>query len=97
MRLTTPRVVPTAESWTEEQREIVEPMLARGPLLNIFRTLLIHPPAAKAFLVWGSYILGRKSTLPPRERARSSSFAPASSAAPAMSGPSMCRSVAVPA
>jgi hypothetical protein len=56
MRLTTPRVVPAAgESWTEEQREIVEPMLARGPVLNIFRTLLIHPAAAKAFLVWGGY------------------------------------------
>jgi len=57
-----------AESWTEEQREIVEPMLARGPVLNIFRTLLNHPVAAKAFLVWGGYILSRKSTLPPRER-----------------------------
>ena len=69
MRLTTPRVLPAAgEGWTEEQREIVEPMLARGPVLNIFRTLLIHPPAAKAFLVWGGYILSRKSTLPPRER-----------------------------
>ena len=92
MRLTTPRVVPpAAESWTEEQREIVEPMLARGPILNIFRTLLTHPPAAKAFLVWGGYILGRKSTLPPRER-EIVIFAPASSAAPAMNGPSMCRS-----
>ena len=69
MRLTTPRVVPVAaEDWTEEQREIVEPMLKRGPLLNIFRTLLIHPAAARAFLVWGGYILSRKSTLPPRER-----------------------------
>ncbi len=69
MRLTAPRVVPvSAESWTEEQREIVEPMLARGPILNIFRTLLTHPAAAKAFLVWGGYILGRKCTLPPRER-----------------------------
>ena len=69
MRLTTPRVAAAAaESWTEEQREIVEPMLARGPLLNIFRTLLTHPAAAKACLVWGGYILGRKSTLPPRER-----------------------------
>ena len=35
MRLTTPRVLPAAgEGWTEEQREIVEPMLARGPVLN---------------------------------------------------------------
>jgi 4-carboxymuconolactone decarboxylase len=69
MRLTSPRVAPAAaESWTEEQREIVEPMLKRGPLLNIFRTLLIHPAAARAFLVWGGYVLSRKSTLPPRER-----------------------------
>jgi 4-carboxymuconolactone decarboxylase len=69
MRLATPRVAPVpAESWTEEQREIVEPMLARGPILNIFRTLLTHPAAARAFLVWGGYILGRKCTLPPRER-----------------------------
>ena len=69
MRLMTPRVAPApAESWTEEQREIVEPLLARGPLLNIFRTLLTHPAAARAFLVWGSYILSAKSTLPRRER-----------------------------
>ncbi len=69
MRLTTPRVAPVpADGWTEEQREIVEPMLARGPILNIFRTLLTHPAAARAFLVWGGYILGRKCTLPPRER-----------------------------
>jgi len=71
MRLTTPRVAPVPpDGWTEEQREIAEPMLARGPMLNIFRTLLAHPAAAKAFLVWGGYILGRKSTLPPRERER---------------------------
>lgn len=69
MRLTTPRVAPVpVESWTEEQREIAAPMLARGPLINIFRTLLTHPAAAKAFLVWGGYILSRKSTLPPRQR-----------------------------
>jgi 4-carboxymuconolactone decarboxylase len=69
MRLTAPRVVPAAaESWSEEQRAIVEPMLARGPVLNIFRTLLNHAAAAKAFLVWGGYVLSRKNTLPPRER-----------------------------
>jgi alkylhydroperoxidase family enzyme len=69
MRLTTPRVASVpAEDWTAEQREIVEPMLARGPVLNIFRTFLTHPAAARAFLVWGGYILSRKSTLPPRER-----------------------------
>jgi 4-carboxymuconolactone decarboxylase len=69
MRLTAPRIAPApAESWTDEQREIVGPMLARGSVLNIFRTLLSHPAAAKAFLVWGGYILSRKSTLASRER-----------------------------
>ena len=69
MRLTTPRIAPApAETWTDEQREIVEPMLARGSVLNIFRTLLTHPAAARAFLVWGGYILSRKSTLASRER-----------------------------
>ena len=69
MRLKSPRVLPVAaETWTEEQREIVAPMLARGRIINIFRTMLTHPVAAKAFLTWGGYILSRKSTLPPRER-----------------------------
>ena len=69
MRLKSPRVPPVAaESWTEEQREIAAPILARGRIINIFRTMLTHPVAAKAFLTWGGYILSRKSTLPPRER-----------------------------
>ena len=69
MRLTKPRIPPVPpEKWTEEQREIVAPMQARGRIINIFRTMLTHPAAAKAFLTWGGYILSRKSTLPPRER-----------------------------
>ena len=61
--------MPAADkSLTEEQREIVEPMLARGPVLNIFRTLAVHPAAAKAFLVWGGYVPGPQQHLPPRER-----------------------------
>ena len=69
MRLTSPRVLPVVlDGCTPEQREIVEPMLARGKVLNIFRTMLTHPVAAKAFLVWGGYILSKQSTLPPRER-----------------------------
>ena len=69
MRLTTPRIMPAADNGlTEEQREIVAPMQARGPVLNIFRTLLNHPAAAKGFLGWGGYVLSRKNTLPPRER-----------------------------
>ena len=69
MRLTAPRVAPVPlDGCTAEQREIVEPMLARGKVLNIFRTMLTHPVAARAFLAWGGYILSKKSTLPPRER-----------------------------
>jgi 4-carboxymuconolactone decarboxylase len=69
MRLTTPRIMPAADNdLTEEQREIVAPMQARGSVLNIFRTLLNHPAAAKGFLGWGGYVLSRKNTLPPRER-----------------------------
>src|SRR4051794_14554937 len=70
MRLTKPRIPPVdAENWTEEQRELVVPMLERrGKIINIFRTMITHPAAAKAFLAWGGYILSRKSTLPPRQR-----------------------------
>ena len=70
MRLTSPRIAPVAlDGCTEEQREIAAPMLERrGKVLNIFRTLLNHAAAAKAFLVWGGYVLSRKNTLPPRER-----------------------------
>ncbi len=69
MRLTRPRIAPVPEGdWTPEQREIVQPMQARGGVLNIFRTLLNHPAAIRAFLAWGSYVLSRKNTLPARER-----------------------------
>ena len=69
MRLTTPRILPAADNGlTEEQREIVVPIQERGPVLNIFRTLLNHPAAAKGFLGWGRYVLSRNNSLPPRER-----------------------------
>ena len=70
MRLTKPRIPPVAaENWTAEQRELVAPIQERrGKIINIFRTMITHPAAAKAFLTWGGYILSRKSTLPPRER-----------------------------
>ena len=47
MRLTKPRIPPVPpENWTEEQRELVAPMQARGRIINIFRTMLTHPAAA---------------------------------------------------
>jgi 4-carboxymuconolactone decarboxylase len=69
MRENTPRVQPVAQAqWSDEQREVLEPLAARGPVLNIFKTLAVHPAAMKAFLAWGRYILGPHSTLAPRDR-----------------------------
>lgn len=69
MRLSKPRFlpVPTAD-WTAEQTEIAQPMVQRGKMLNIFRTLLNHPDAMRGFMGWGSYVLSKKNTLPARER-----------------------------
>jgi len=69
MRLTTPRIPPVEQTaWSDEQREILAPIAARGPVLNIFKTLAVHSAALQAFLAWGSYILGAKSTLTRRDR-----------------------------
>lgn len=70
MRLDKPRIEPVADATaTPEQRELLAPLAARGgPVLNVFRTLIKDPEAAKAFLAWGNYILSHKNALPPRER-----------------------------
>jgi len=70
VRLDKPRIQPVAEATaTAEQKELLAPLAARGgPVLNVFRTLINDPEAAKAFLAWGNYILSRKNGLPPRER-----------------------------
>ena len=69
MRLSSPRFqpVPTSE-WTAEQSELAAPMLQRGKMLNIFRTLLNHPAAMRGFMGWGSYVLSKRNSLPARER-----------------------------
>ena len=69
MRLTAPRISPVADDTaTPEQQAVLAPMAARGPVLNVFRTIANEPDAAKAFLAWGGYILSKKNALPPRER-----------------------------
>ncbi len=69
MRLTTPRIAPIAdEQLTPDQKEILGPMIASGRVLNIFRTLVGAPKAAKGFLGWGRYVLSQRNDLPPRER-----------------------------
>jgi 4-carboxymuconolactone decarboxylase len=69
MRLTKPRIAPLADSELDsDQKELLAPMAANGPVLNIFRTLAHAPKAAKGFLAWGNYVLSRRNDLPPRER-----------------------------
>lgn len=67
MRLTKPRIAPVQDSeLSDEQKEILAPMGDR--VLNIFRTMVTAPKAAKGFLAWGNYVLSKKNDLPPRER-----------------------------
>jgi len=70
MRLKTPRIAPVPEDqWTDEQKAIAAPMLARrGKVFNIFRTQLAHPDAMRGFLGIGNYVLSRRNSLPARER-----------------------------
>ena len=67
MRLTSPRISPLQNAEMDaEQQEIVAPMGER--VLNIFRTMIQAPKAAKGFLAWGNYVLSKKNDLPARER-----------------------------
>ncbi|MDP3852984.1 carboxymuconolactone decarboxylase family protein [Phenylobacterium sp.] len=67
MRLTKPRIAPVQDAdLTSDQKEILEPM--GGRVLNIFRTMVQAPKAAKGFLAWGNYVLSRRNDLPARER-----------------------------
>jgi 4-carboxymuconolactone decarboxylase len=69
MRLSTPRIAPLQDDeMTDEQREALAPMAAAGPPINIFRTLARAPKALTRFNEWGSYVLSRRNSLPPRER-----------------------------
>lgn len=69
MRLSSPRIPPLTDSEMDaDQREITAPMAAQGRVLNIFRTLVRAPKAARAFLAWGNYVLSRRNDLPPRQR-----------------------------
>jgi alkylhydroperoxidase family enzyme len=69
MRLSKPRVAPLQDAeLTEEHREVLAPMSAQGPPLNIFRTLARAPKALTRFNEWGSYVLSRRNSLPARER-----------------------------
>jgi alkylhydroperoxidase family enzyme len=70
-RPTTPRIAPlTDEQMDAETRSLLGATsggVGGGRVLNIFRTLAVHPGLLKRWLVFGTHVLV-KSTLPPRER-----------------------------
>jgi 4-carboxymuconolactone decarboxylase len=68
MRMSQPRIPALAESdWDEQAQALMQPFIARGSVLNIFRTLANHPDLARRWMVFANHILG-KSTLAIRER-----------------------------
>ncbi len=75
MRMKRPRIEPVdMDQLDEQQAEVLAPLadpssiVGEGRVLNIFRTFAHAPKALAGFLPWGSYILSRSSSLPPRER-----------------------------
>ena len=69
MKLSQPRITPLTETeWTDEQRKVLEPVHKEGRVYNVLGTLARHWEAAKKFGVWGYHVMGKTSTLPPRER-----------------------------
>ncbi|MDQ8730957.1 carboxymuconolactone decarboxylase family protein [Bradyrhizobium sp. LHD-71] len=69
MRLAKPRIEPVPDDkLSADQAELLAPMLESGRVLNIFRTLVTAPKAAKGFFAWANYVLSRRNDLPARER-----------------------------
>lgn len=70
-RLERPRIAPlTDDQMDADTRALLGATgagVGRGRVLNIFRTLAVHPQLLKRWLVFGSHVLA-KSSLPPRER-----------------------------
>lgn len=68
MHLDQPRIDPIPESeWDDVQRDAMKGVLEEGNILNIFRTLAVHPKLAKRWMVFANHIMG-KSTLSLRDR-----------------------------
>ena len=68
MRVSEPRVPALGdEELDEKAQELMRPFVARGNVLNIFRTLANHPDLARRWMVFANHILG-KSTLSVRDR-----------------------------
>jgi alkylhydroperoxidase family enzyme len=68
MRLDKPRIPALeADQWDEDAQALLQPFVARGRVLNIFKTLANHPDLARRWMVFANHILG-KSKLAARER-----------------------------
>ena len=68
MRLDKPRIPALeADEWDDDAKELLQPFVARGRVLNIFKTLANHPDLARRWMVFANHILG-KSKLAVRER-----------------------------
>ena len=68
MRVSEPRVRPLeADEWSDEARELMQPMVGQGRIFNIFKTLANYPKLMKRWMVFANHILG-KSSLDVRER-----------------------------
>lgn len=69
MRLAKPRIAPVPDDrFTPDQTEVLANVLKTGRVLNIFRTLINAPKAARGFFPWANYVLSRRNDLPARER-----------------------------
>lgn len=59
-----PRIAPLPEDEIDEE---LRERLGGSPLLNVFRTLAVHPDLLRRWLVFGTHVVA-KSTLDPRDR-----------------------------
>ena len=63
-----PRIHPlTRDEWTADVAVVLEPLAAKGRLLNIVSTIWRHPALARALAGLGAHLIGQ-SSLDPRER-----------------------------
>ena len=67
-RLRKPRIEPVKkETWTAEQRKLLEPMEKAGRLYNVFSAMGNHVALATAWMTFATHVL-RRNSLPPRDR-----------------------------
>ena len=68
MRLSQPRISPITDATADgDAREMLEQLGREGRVLNIYRSLAVHPKLLKRWAVFGTHVL-YKNTLPPRDR-----------------------------